>query len=215
MRFRFLVSIFPFVLLMACSRTPYHSASDQYLKETGSIPPVQSAPNARIKTGPNYFPEIAISNMQLARQTPSLIPPGSNLERFKKQPAPSIAPVASSAVPVTSAPKTSSGVKLQSDNGVTALMVSATVSQVWSTIPKVLANTPYHILDQNQAQAVYYVLDTTQTDGQITQTTPIYRMSLAPISARSSIIRLFNRDASAAPAKVSQRILNTVAQNWG
>lgn len=207
MRFRLLVSIVPLVLVAACSRTPYHSSSDQYIKETGSIPPIQSTPNARIKTGPNYFPQITISNLTLARQTPSLIPPGSNLDRFKKQSAPAAAAAQKSSP--------ASMVRLQTDNGVTALMVSATVKQVWNTIPKVLENTPYHILDQNQAQAVYYVLDTTQSNGQITQSTPIYRMSLAPVSASSSIVRLFNRDGSAAPAKISQRILNTVAQNWG
>lgn len=234
MRFRFLISVGSVVLLTACSQTPFHSRSDEYLKETGSIPPIQSTPAARIKTGPNYFPYVPIDNLPLARQTPSLVPPGSNLQRFKAQatPAANQAAQAQKTVVQSQVPRqmnstpavnstvqapapATSGVKLQSKNGVTALMIASTVDQVWNSIPRVLASTPYHILDQNQARATYFVLDTTQTNGQITQATPVYRMQIAPLSPTSSILRLFNRDGTAADPKVSKQILSALAQNWG
>lgn len=206
MRFRFWFSVCSTVLLAGCSHIPFHSQSHSYLQESGSIPEVQSTPTAQIKLGPNFFPLPPIENMQVARQTPSLVPPGSNLERFKKQAA---APSASAA----SAPTPQAKALVQSQNGLTILSAKEPVAAAWKDLPKALAQTPYHILDQDESMESYYVLDTTQTKGQITQATPIYRMSLVQAAASTSI-ELTGRDGSPVPANISQRILSTVAQNW-
>lgn len=201
MRFRFLVSSFIVALVAGCSHLPFHSKSHSYLQESGSIPEVQSTPTAQIKTGPNFFPLPPIDNIQLARQTPSLIPPGSNLERFQKSPA----------APVTAAPQPKALVQLQ--NGRSILSVNEPVATAWKDLPKALAQTPYPILDQDEAMESYYVLDTTQTKGQITQTTPIYRMNLLQAGVATAI-ELTGRDGSVVPEKSNQQILSTVAQNW-
>lgn len=209
MRFRFWFSVSSILMLAGCSHLPFHSKSHSYLQESGSIPEVQSTPTAQIKLGPNFFPLPPIDNIQVARQTPSLVPPGSNLERFKKQPAAPSASSAPAAAPLAPQAKA----LVQSQNGLTILSAKEPVAAAWKDLPKALAQTPYHILDQDESMESYYVLDTTQTKGQITQKTPIYRMSLVQAGSATSI-ELTGRDGSPLPADISQRILSTVAQNW-
>lgn len=188
-------------ILAGCSHVPFHSKSHEYQNESNVVPPMHSTQTAQVKVGQDYFPVPPIANLALAKQQPSIVPPGSNLQRFANKPAAPAAPV-------------NNKTALQTQNGSTTLSVNESLDQAWTDVPKVLAKTPYHILDQDRSTAAYYVLDTTATSGQITEKTPIYRMLLSP-NGSATVVSLIDRNGKPADAQVDTRILSALGNNWG
>jgi len=135
--------------------------------------------------------------MALAKIIPSIVPPGSNLQRFAK------------AKKVTNASLAS----LQTQNGQTVVAVKENVNVAWKEVPVVLSNTPYHVLDEDRSLSSFFVLDTLQTKAQITEKTPIYRLLLQP-KGTNTIIHIVSRDNKPIPPAISKRILTSLAHSW-
>lgn len=186
------------VLLTGCDHIPFHSKSHSYLNESAAIPPTSSAIGASIKPEDQYYPVPKISNMALAKKMPSIIPPGSNLQRFAKK------------KPVVSATKK---VKLTTQSGQTVVVLNEPVDKAWKDVPAALAKTPYHVLDQDRSLSSYFVLDTPETNDQITEKTPIYRLSLSP-KDNETVVQLYSRNNRPVSPDVSKRILTSLANRW-
>lgn len=181
------------IFFVGCARNPRYIAQDQ------TAHPMTIPVNTRVKQAASYYP--VPNNTPSVAQSPSLVPPGSNLQRFKNQ----------------SQRQLNSNKKLatlqQNNNGSPVLIVSEKQNQAWAQIGRALQKTPYQILDQDSSLSSYYVLDIESTNNKITKTTPIYRVYLKSNGNQTQVV-LLNKDNQPAAKDVTQRILMAIQQKF-
>lgn len=133
---------------------------------------------------------------QTTQPSPSLVPPGSDLDRFGRQSMREHSPSSPTTVKVA-------------DNH---LVLGEDFSIVWSKVGFILHNSPYRILDQDQGLGSYYILDAVSTGNKIVKTTPIYRVYLKKQTGKTEIFVLNQSDQVPREA-ANQRILSFLEKN--
>jgi len=197
MRFSNLILLGFCVLLMGCDHVPFHSKSHSYLDESKAISSTGSVRGAQLKGARQYYPVPPIKNMTLAKQRPSIVPPGSDLQRFAKKKTSTISQLA----------------KLENQNNKTFVAVNENINKAWKDVPVALSNTPYHVLDEDRSLSSFFVLDTPTTNNEITEKTPIYRLVLVP-NGVETVVKLESRDNKPVSPEVKNRILTSLANSW-
>lgn len=184
-----------FTVLTGCT---YHE--NDYLHEAKTMHPVL-AEGMKIKKGEGYYPVPNIPTKTVAK-APSLVPPGSNLQRFQHK---------------VKQPKKAKSRKKRfaqfekASNGAQALLLAAKRSIAWKRVGKALQSMSYQVLDQDSSMGSYYILDKKSTGNKITKTTPIYRIYLKA-SGSDTIVMLLNEKNKPASTEANQRILGALQQ---
>lgn len=171
-----------------------------YIAHAQTIHPIVVPPvDTEVKASENYYP--VPNNAPSITTSPSLIPSGSNLQRFDNQ-----SQLQSS--------KTVLAI-LQQNSAAPApvLIIDQKQGQVWGKVGRALQKTPYQILDQDNTINSYYVLDVKSTNNKITKKTPIYRVYLKSDGNRTDVV-LLDKDNQPAEKSVSQRILSAIQQQF-
>ncbi|AAO90730.1 outer membrane protein assembly factor BamC [Coxiella burnetii] len=180
-------------LLVGCAKRPQN-----YLTHARTVPAIRTSADMPVKRGKNYYP--VPNAAPSVTQSPSLVPPGSNLQRFENQ-----------TQLQQSFSKRTMATLQQSNQGSPVMAIAEKPAVAWSKVGRALQKTPYQILDQDSTLHSYYVLDVKSTNNKITKTTPIYRVYLKAQGNQTQVI-LLNKDNQPAAKDVSQRILTAIQQ---
>lgn len=191
-----------FSLAAAAALAGCASHKYDYLYHSKSINPMVSAPGATVKKSQNYYPVPNLPAGGSVRAIPSLVPPDSDLQRFKSKSKSQ----AQATLPVK---KASLANLKQNKDGSSVLVVSENINKAWADVKKALQSTPYKVLDQDSSMASYYILDSVTTGEKITKDTPIYRVTLKSEGAQTNIF-LFNKTDQLVRSGVSTRILTAL-----
>lgn len=182
-------------------RSPYNQK--QFLKYSKTIHPIVVPHGVNVARGETFYrlPHTSIPT----HVTPvSLVPPGSKILQYKKD--------QQAANKKTSKPHLASHfAKLKS--GSRELILAVNVKTAWKKIGEALKDSGnYQLLDQDKNIHSYYILDTTATNHQVTESTPIYQVSIHS-AGKGSAVKLLNQTNQLASANVSTRILSAVKRN--
>ncbi len=179
--------------LVGCS-----NHNKDYLKQAQTVQPIVVPEGTAVKPSASYYPIVNVPAN--GAQSPSLVPPGSNLDRFKNQSQAQPTGSQKNAVASASISRTTSGEAL-------TLNIQPTVA--WDRVGRALHQTAYKILDQDQSMGSYYVLDVVSTGGKITKTTPVYRVYLKDAGNQTNVVVL-NQENRPAEKDAADRILTAV-----
>ena len=199
---RHLISLFLLVMssamLVACT-----SHQTDYINKSKTISAIMLPPGVSIKPEENYYPVPATTETT----SPSIVPPGSDLQRFspKKQVS---QPQAQTQLQKQASTLTSWS---QTKGGGESLVLSEQQALAWKQVGGALQKTPYKILDQDVSMGSYYILDEKSTNDKITATTPIYRLVLQASGSNTDIV-LLNQNNEPATPEVSKRILGALKE---
>ncbi|MBW5802331.1 outer membrane protein assembly factor BamC [Coxiella endosymbiont of Ornithodoros amblus] len=194
MRYLTLITVIAIMtLLIGCAKRPQN-----YLTHAWTVPVMRTSTDMPVKRGENYYP--LPSATPSAIQSPSLVPPGSNLQRFENQ-----------TQLQQSFSKRAMATLQQSNQGSPVMVIVEKPAVAWSKVERALQKTPYQILDQDSTLHSYYVLDVKGTNNKITKATPIYRVYLKAQGNQTEVI-LLSKGNQPAAKDVSQRILTAIQQ---
>lgn len=194
---RYLICLFSLVVAVALAGCASHS--EDYIKQSKVVRPIVVPQGVAVKPGQNYY-AVPLGRTQTVTTSPSLVPPGSNPQRFRHVPA----------KPQAQQNNKTLASWMRTENG-QALEIAENAKTAWAHVGQALRATNYKILDRDSAMGSYYVLDTSSTDNKITSSTPIYRILLTA-EGKNTQIQLLNQRNQPAPNDVSQRILGAVQQ---
>ena len=193
---RYLKLVFSLAAVAALAGCTDHNKD--YLYQSGSVDPVVSVPGAKVKKGQNYYPVPNVSSGGV-QSAPSLVPPGSDFQRFKKK---------AQRTPPKAHQKVATRLE-KNPKGLPVLALSETQKQAWTDVGKALQKTAYKVLDQDPSMASYYILDSDTTGQRITKKTPIYRVYLKGDGAKTNVF-LLDKENQPASALVAHRVLNAL-----
>lgn len=193
------LSVLTASLLSACS---LHTHDNDYIRKGSMGSPLQLPSGVDLKSAQNYYPVPGKANT--AEKPPSLIPPDSHLNRYKKK-----------------ARVTASNDSLQVSRvkwGLTPsnkaiLLLQEKQSVAYHCIGKALRATNLQVLTQDPSMSSYYFLDTPSTKQQITEKTPLYRLYVKKEKDGTSSVELLADTNKLASAAVAKRILQSVQQH--
>ena len=192
-----------FVFLFAVAATLVGCANHKrdYLYQSNSVGPMVAAPGVQVKKGQNYYPVPNVSSGAV-QSPPSLVPPGSDLQRFKKK--------TKVTTTTTPKPKQKLATNFKKDpKGAPVLALPEAEKSAWTDVGRALQATSYKVLDQDRSMASYYILDSDTTGQKITKKTPIYRVYLKANGAKTDVL-LLDEENQPVPTSISQRILNAL-----
>ncbi len=195
--FRYSVVVAAIILLSGCS---IHPQTD-YAKKASIEAPLTMSKGLSLRTTQNYYPLPRKPNLEA--KTPSLVPPGSDLQQYK--------------------PKKTAGLKKskrfamakwsEADTGEPILVLLQKLPQAWAEIGKALHATQYQILDQDHSMSSYYILDAKATGKEVTEKTPIYRVYIKKGKNNSSKVVLMSETNKMVSAKIAKRVLGELEQH--
>ncbi len=176
--------------LSACASEHEAATKDNQTIAKTTIPVNLS--NSRIV---NEFPvPPAATAAASGKQKVSLIPPGSDLQRFTKNAKKKIALTAQAGPTKT----------IVQANESFFLAVPST--QAWSKVGDALKSSGYQVLDQDSALGAYYILDKSATGGAVQRNTPIYQVQLTK-QANGTIVSLLNSNSQPATDATGKKVL--------
>lgn len=93
------------------------------------------------------------------------------------------------------------------------LAVQDDLSHVWNDLQRVLAKTPYSIMDQDESVNTYFIIDKIQTGGSIQRSSPIYQLVL---SHHNGVTELHLVDTKHQPAnyRIANRVMKSIQDNY-
>jgi len=188
-------------LLMGCAHR-----SDEYMKKAQVVPPLQMPSGVNLKSEQNYYP--LPRKPVVNTPPPSLVPPGSNLERYKES---ALEPKV--ITPTINKNNTFALVKWDDTPKGPTLVLAEKPDSAWTRVGKALRATDYQVLDQDATMSSYYILDTKVTKQQITEKTPIYRVYVKKDLNDTSTIVLFSENNNLVQADIAKRILKALQQH--
>lgn len=129
----------------------------------------------------------------------SLVPPGSHVLQYKKE---------QSKKHLTRHNKHATLGK--TTTGENQLILAMNVKKAWIVVGKALRKSKtYQILDKDKTMHSYYILDTTATNNKITQSTPIYRLSIQE-DGKQADVNIADQKNQSVASKDAMRILSAV-----
>lgn len=207
--FKLTISVASMVSVALLSGCANHSET-AYLKESQQVKPLQMPSGINLKDEQNYYPVQGRIASPQSTTTPSLVPPGSDLQRFEESKN-----TASSATTSTAAAAPASLVKWsQSAEGEPVLVLLESQDKAWRDVGRALKATDYQVLDKDRTMSSYYILDTKATSNKITEKTPIYRVYVqADRAAGTAKVSLLSEQNQPVKASVAKQILQLLEQN--
>jgi len=195
---KILAILFVLMGLSACSaKLHYGNHNQEYIRQSHMVHPLVIPPGAKAPKQQSYYKVPNIPASYNAKPVTSLVPPDSNFVKHQKQAAVNT--------------KNTKNTKL-ANNAPVLVLKKTKATQVWARVGRVLKASNYQILDRDNAMGSYYVLDTQQTNNQITKQTPIYRLYVKQVGTNTQI-KVLNQKDRPANAKVASRILATIQTN--
>ncbi|WP_423062383.1 outer membrane protein assembly factor BamC [Candidiatus Paracoxiella cheracis] len=195
---RYLIYLFSGVMALLLVGCANHNKD--YIKQSKTVHTIVVPRGVALKPAQNYYP-VPASTPQNISTSPSLVPPGSDLQRFNPKSQAKSQPQKTQTLATLT----------QTKNG-QVLEVSEQSSVAWARVGKALRKTSYKVLDEDPSMASYYVLDATSTNNKITKSTPIYRV-LLKTNGDNTQVELLNQQNQPAPVDVSKRILGALQKN--
>ena len=201
MRFlKFILLILLASVLSACSSVGAGVRSDDYIKQSHAVHPIV-VPAGAVPPKQKPYYRVPPVPVQAMNAPGSLVPPGSNVLKYRK------------GIRVKQHhTQAQAPVVAHLEKRTKHLVLSLDAKQAWSAVGRALKKTHYQILDQDSAMGAYYVLDTRTTENKITQSTPIYRLKIKQVG-KDSQVSVLNQENQPADARIAMQILGAVQQN--
>ncbi len=193
-------------LISACTITLVGCTSRQnsYLKKSNTISYVIAPTGESIKQERSEYPIPKFAMSKISNKPPSMVPPGSNLQRFNKK--------KNTASTTAAQAEQKNFAVITQLKGKYMLIVAAKEKLLWSRVGTVLHKTTYEILDQDRAMGSYFILDSHSTANKITRNTPIYRIHLTASGSKTQI-SLLSQSNGTVNSSVAKRILTAIKDN--
>jgi uncharacterized lipoprotein len=172
---------------------------DSYMEQAQQTAALNMPEKVALQKAEPYYQVPYQVNTKIER--PSLIPPGSNLEQSATQ--------AKQKQSVAAAKKLAT---LGHSKGAPVLAMAENQQRAWGRVGDALRATEYQILDQDASMSSYYILDTSTTGKKITEETPIYRVFVKNSKKNASMVMLLSEQNEKVDARVTNRILGTLAE---
>lgn len=206
MRFFKLVILSAAVIsLTACDdiHNPFSSRANDYIHEGRSVQPVSpEGDNESEHPYTNYYPAPKNENYKSYQSTKNLTtPPGEQTKKYKRSsPPPSTA-------------RAGEVVWGQTKGGKQALIYKEPAQDSWNKVGSALEASGYKVLDKDTSMGTYVIGDTKKSGGQVTQSTPMYKVTVTPDGSNTEITVEDKGSNQAANPRVSRNILGSVKRN--
>ncbi len=180
--------------LAACSN---HNTA--YLKQSQTVHPIVAPSGVGIQPSQSFYP--VSGSAGASSQPPSMVPPGSNLDRFKKK----------NSAEAAGLQKQEFARLFLDKSGQETLLINAKNQQAWAFVGDALHRTPYKVLDQDEGMNSFYVLDKAVSGGRIQETTPIYRVYLQS-QGNQTEVGLLDQTNKPVDSEIAKRILSDLQE---
>ena len=189
-------------LLVGCARGYLKSHSKDYMQAKMTVPAIKASGGTKIQKVQDYYP-LPKNNTVTTTQTqvPSIIPPGSNLNRFSEK---------------NLRGKNIAYAKYEvlSNGEPTLVLKEEKISSAWKEVGRALYDSPYQIMDTDGFMHSYYILDPSSTQNIIKESTPIYRVYVQTLGQKNTQVQVLNKKNVFVPFNVAKRILENIQRHW-